>query len=229
MQESLVTGFSHSTDAKLVDETGSVALPHFSDIARMFRTNYTIFTGVLDLFAKARMELVTGEVALQILDHQVALATDPAMLTKAVEILATKIHPPLIPIEILTLMESALSTLISNNAVIKQVLTVCYYAVSAPRNTVPHAAKLISRLSAVLCLRENDPSLVRRAAAIVRSLSVNTDNDVALSQTGIAFSLLRAASSKSKDKSTVGTILSALANFLPENKVVSAQIDTKAH
>lgn len=227
VQELLADAYAHIAGTKILAQGAAVSVPHFTKIAQKFPQNDRIFKSLLTIVSQSPKEAVVKENVNLIVDHTRCLKEDYGAMQKAVEVLSSKVDARSVPLEALSLLTAALSMFISNVTVAKQVLTACYYSVASTDQDLPTAHRLIDTLSAVLTMHQREPSLVRRAAGILHSLSSNEANDIYLSQSGIPFSLLAAANANMKDQSTVGTVVAALSNFTADNPVIASQMDTK--
>ena len=229
VQDLLAAAYAHIAGQKIMAQGAPVAVPHFTKVSQRFPQNDSIFKSLLTVLSYSPKETVAREDVALIVSHYRCLKDDYPAMQKAVEVLCNKVDPREVPLETLPLLTAALSMFISNITVVKQVLTACYYAVTSTDQEVPTAHRLIDTLSAILSMHQREPSLIRRAAAILHSLSSNEANDIYLSQSGIPFALLGAANANMKDQATVNTIVTALANFTADNPVIASQMDTKEH
>ena len=226
LQKSIMVGLAHIVGEKVLKEIASVVIPHFSDISTKYIHNLTILKSMITILSYSPAPAIETSNLLLILKQTKKLKDDRQSIMNCISILHNKFNPKRIPLDVLSLISIGLSMFLSNAAVLKQALTVCYYALTSTNEMVPVFPSLIQKLTSVLLVHSKDPSIVRRSAAILHSFSFNQENDTNLSQSSAASALLQAAQFNIGDKHSIECIIAALSNFGSQNKQIAIQIAT---
>ncbi|OHS93330.1 hypothetical protein TRFO_40394 [Tritrichomonas foetus] len=229
LQEGLIAGFAQLSGSKILNEVASLAIPHFTDIALRYIRNTRIIKSLLTILAQSPANSIQDVDFTIIMDQCKRFKDDPQVIMKSIEIIFTKMDPKQTPIEVIPLVTMALSMFLSNTAVLKQTLTLCYYAVTSGSEDAPISPKLIQLLTSILLVHNREPSLIRRASAILHSLSSNQGNDIFLAQASAPFALLQAIQTNIKDQHSVECIVASLSNFISNNQQLATQICTPDH
>lgn len=225
LQEIIISGFAHISSPKVIEEVANIALPHFTDVALRHSRNYRIFKGLLAISANAKPDVIPIQVYELTMQNYKNMKTDTSTLQQSIELLATKMSPQSTPLAVIPLITIALTVFVSNTAIVKQALTVCFHGVSSTEEPIPIAPKLINNLVTILLMHARELSLIRRVAAIIHALSANDGNDTPLLQSTAAFALIQVASMNNKDQQTIHLISLALANFVVDNPTIASSIN----
>lgn len=226
LQESILSGFAQLSGTKIMAEVASLSIPHFTDIALRYNRNITILKSLLTILSQSPSNAIQDIDFSIIMDQSKRFKNDPQMIMKSVDFISSKMDPKQTPVEVIPLVIMALQFFLSNQAVLKQSLTLCYYSTTSSSDDAPVSPKLIQLLTSILLLHSRDPSLIRRSAAIIHSLSSNQENDEFLIEASAPSALIQSIQLNMKDQHSIECMIASLCNFVSNNKELATQICT---
>lgn len=229
LQEKIITGFAQMAGSKIMTEIASIAIPQFTDIALRYPKNINFIRSFLFILCNSPENEILSDDYTIIMNNYKQFKDDSQAIQKSIEFFTHKMDPKQIPVEALPLVILAIETFLTNTSILKQTLTIGYYATSSSSDDDPIPPKLIQLLTSVLLLHSREASITRRSAAIIHVLSSNQNNDTHLYESSAPYALLQAFQANIKDHHCSECISAALSNFVSNNTELASQISTEEH
>ena len=221
----LMSAICHLSNGKILAEIGGVAVPLFTEICMEQSNSFTLAKYLFDVVYKSTAEQFDPNVLSIIEIQEKKIREDKETLKIVVNILASKNDPKNTPPFVVPIAYSALQSFVSDKSIIEDALTVCFRGLTASEN-VRISPSLPTVVTSLMTMYMRDKGIIRRCAAILHTMSADSDNDLYLSFSAAADIIVQTINANLDDQHSILICTSALFNVIADNEILAQQVNT---